>query len=418
VNRYYGRFTLYGGTPVEHKIGVLVGEAAEAIEATIPIKSIRALVLIGGYGRGEGGVERVGNQEMPHNNLDFLLILKHGAASSLDRTKYSLSKRLQMIGQKHGVGMDLSVVTVSQLRQAPCLVLWHDMRFGHKTILGDADFVPSLTQFAPERIEASDIRNLLVNRGTLLLINQMLIEAGPLNEESARTIVGHGMKAIFGYGDALLFTKGAYHSSSTEKQSRMAAHPDIPSDFRALYDKAIEFRFQPDYGPYLKIDLAEWMRSLIAMLEPVHLACEASRLNRPGLTWAEYTDLTFQHSLSEGHFTLRNLARKAHRMSQSLPPLPNSNLLTRLGYRCGGWRGVLPAMFPVIAYGLALPNEQDRACKVLHADNTSQSDLRRAYLCNWSYHGDPNFYAAIQKFGLSLDRNRPADRNRPVEAVS
>ncbi|MCW3053157.1 MAG: hypothetical protein JWN14_2327, partial [Chthonomonadales bacterium] len=200
MNRYYGRFTLYGGTAVEHKIASLVGKAAEAIEATIPIKSIRALVLIGGYGRGEGGVERVGNQEMPHNNLDFLLILKHGAASSLDRTQNSLSKRLQTIGREHGIGMDLSVVTVSQLRHAPCLVLWHDMRYGHKTILGDSDFVPSLTQFTPDRIEASDIRNLLVNRGTLLLINQMLLEAGPLNEARARTIVGHAMKAIIGYG--------------------------------------------------------------------------------------------------------------------------------------------------------------------------------------------------------------------------
>jgi hypothetical protein len=409
LNTEHGRFTLYGGDAVERKIGALVVEAGKAIEDMLPPESIRALVLIGGYGRGEGGVESQGEEETPHNNLDFLLILNDDASSPSDRIKERLNNKLHRLGRFHGIGMDLGIVTTGYLKHAVCLVMWHDMRFGHKTILGDAEFVPSLTQFTPERIEAADIRNLLVNRGTLLLINQMLLEAGPLSEEGVRTVVRHAMKAIIGYGDALLFSKGAYHWSYAEKQIRMAAHQEIPAAFRALYDEAIEFRFRPDYAPYLCLDLGAWMRTLVSVLEPVHLACEADRLNAPALTWDGYTNLTFRHTLHEGRFTLRNVARKSLRMLQSLPPLPKADLLTRLGYRCGGWRGALPALFPVILYGLPLPSDQDRAQKLLKADNTTQADLRRAYLRSWATYGDTNFHAVVQKLGLSLEPGRTVE---------
>ena len=409
MNRGQGRFTLYGGEAVERKISALVAEAGKVIADTLPSERIRALVLIGGYGRGEGGVEGRGDQESPHNNLDFLLILNEDASSTPDRIKERLNNKLHRLGRFHGIGMDLGIVTTGYLKHASCLVMWHDMRFGHKTILGDPDFVPSLTQFTPERIDASDIRNLLVNRGTLLLINQMLLEAGQLSDEGARTIVRHAMKAIIGYGDALLFSKGAYHWSYAEKQTRMASHVEIPAAFRALYNEAIEFRFRPDYAPYLSLDLGQWMRTLITVLEPVHLACEADRLKAPALTWDAYTDLTFRRTLNEGRFTLRNVARKSLRMMQPLPALPQADLLTRLGYRCGGWRGALPALFPVIAYGLSLPSDQDRALKLFKADNTSPSDLRRAYLRSWATHGDTNFHAVVQKLGLSLEPNRSGE---------
>ena len=67
------RYTLDGGPQVESRIEDLVRAVAAEVENRVSSASYRALLLIGGYGRGEGGVEVRDGAEHPHNNLDFLL---------------------------------------------------------------------------------------------------------------------------------------------------------------------------------------------------------------------------------------------------------------------------------------------------------------------------------------------------------
>ncbi len=399
----YGKFTVYGSQDVERAITEMVAEASAAIARELAADKYKALVLIGGYGRGEGGVEMAGGIQKPHNNLDFLLILNDSAAAESSEIKQKLDAILYDLSKQCGLGMDLGIITTGKLRNSPCLVMWHDMRFGHKTLLGDSEYVPSLTRFSPERIDPSDIRNLLVNRGTLLVINQMLLEKPELTEEASRTVVKHAMKAIIGYGDALLFSVGKYHWSYVEKQKRMASSTEVAADFRRLYDAACEFRFRPDYSGWLSRDLRAWMQELISALEPVHLAFEAVRLNHPGLTWEQYADTAFRHNLSEDITSPRSIARKTMRLLQPLPTLPGADLLTQLGYKCGGWRGSLPILFPVIAYPLDAPRYRKRAQQLLEAADESPQALRRAYLRCWSTYGDTNFGTVLKKLGLSLD---------------
>ena len=403
----YGKFTVYGCSEVEQAITAMVAEASAAIAAVLPADKYRALVLIGGYGRGEGGVEMSAGVQKPHNNLDFLLILNDSAAGEAGEIKKQIDAILYDLAGKRGLGMDLGIITTGKLRSSPCLVMWHDMRFGHKTLLGDKEYVPSLTRFSPERIDPSDIRNLLVNRGTLLVINQMLLERPELSEDASRTIVKHAMKAIIGYGDALLFSLGKYHWSYVEKQKRMAASTEVAADFRKLYDAACEFRFRPDYSGWLNSELRKWMHDLISALEPVHLSFEGVRLGHPGLSWEEYADTAFRHNLSEDIASPRGIARKTMRLLKPLPTLPEADLLTRLGYRCGGWRGSLPVLFPVIAYPLDAPQYRKRARQLLEAADESPQALRRAYLRCWSTYGDTNFGTVLKKLGLSLDMPAP-----------
>ena len=41
----------------------------------IGVENINSIILIGGYGRGEGGVMEIDGEPHPHNNLDFQIIL-------------------------------------------------------------------------------------------------------------------------------------------------------------------------------------------------------------------------------------------------------------------------------------------------------------------------------------------------------
>jgi hypothetical protein len=216
------RFTARGGPAIEAEARqVAVGIAATA-RRVVPTDALRALVLLGGYGRGEGGVEHRNGREYLHNNLDLLLILEPGAQRESAQIKAALEQALAPIATGAGVGIDLGTITTTQLRRAPCLVMWYDMRHGHKTLLGDRKFVPSLNRFRIDRILPSDVRNLLVNRGTLLALNDVLLDENPTDPAVRRAVVRHAVKAIIGYGDALLYTRGAYHWSYLEKQRRMA----------------------------------------------------------------------------------------------------------------------------------------------------------------------------------------------------
>ena len=76
----YGRFTVRGGEAVERLLTELVAAAAARVDEAIAASEYRALVMIGGYGRGEGGVQIVDGVERPHNNLDFLLIAETSRA--------------------------------------------------------------------------------------------------------------------------------------------------------------------------------------------------------------------------------------------------------------------------------------------------------------------------------------------------
>ena len=398
------RYTVYGGIEVEAAILALTKEVARLVQRHFPDSTYRALVMLGGYGRGEGGVERRAGREVPHNNVDFLLITEGKAVRAKHRE--ALQSGLRALESVRGVSIDFSFISAGKLRRSPCLVMWYDMRFGHKTVLGDTAFVPSLEQFRVERIDPADVRNLLVNRGTLLLLNDLLLSRGNLTPDERRTVVKHTMKAIIGYGDALLFFLGGYHWSYLARQVRMRDQAGVSPEFRKLYDAAMAFRFKPSYRRYLSVDLEAWMGQVRGLLQQVHLQCEALRVGTPGLTWETYPAVAFSHALKDGRSSLRSLAKKAINFVHG-PRLTEASWTSRLGFRSSGPAGVLPLVFPAIAYRLPHSGLRQAARVAVAAASDQPSELRRAYLEQWGRYGDINLTNTLQRLALSLDVKVP-----------
>ena len=185
----WGNFTQRGFPLVEAQLTRLAHSVREASKKTLKPDEYHALVAIGGYGRGEGGVIRsASGTERPHNNLDLLLITRSRSSQKLGQIKKRLQRAYEHLIEEYHIEIDVSTVPLSTLRHAPSLVMWYDMFLGHKTILGDAGLIPSLKKFRVERIPAWDIRNLLVNRGTLLVINDQIISEGQIDKKMGKVI--------------------------------------------------------------------------------------------------------------------------------------------------------------------------------------------------------------------------------------
>lgn len=401
----WGRYTVYGSAAVEQTISSIVREVAVRVDKTVPAERLRSLVLFGGYGRGEGGVEVRGELSVPHNNLDFLLITRRLPASEQADYERQVHEAMEPVRERFGVGIDVTAIADKKLKTAPSLVMWYDMRFGHKTVLGDANFVPGIKHFEVSRIPAWNVRDLMVNRGTLVVINDFLLDElrDNLSEKGRRAIIKHAMKAIIGYGDALLYFLNDYHWSYCKKQTRMKNNTRVAGEFKKLYDEAISFRFQPDYAPYMDRDLAAWMDELRAAFQPVHLSCEGKRLGKSDLTWNRYFDTALKHSMFEDLVSARGLAKKARNLAKREAIGRHRPFAARLGGRSVGFSGCVPIVFPVLAF--FIDNEQLRflAGDLLGEVVSTPRDLRRLFLQRWGMHGDTNFKTFLLDHAMSVE---------------
>ncbi|MHB1462432.1 MAG: hypothetical protein ACYC1M_14190 [Armatimonadota bacterium] len=397
----FGRFTAVGGVEVERLVTSAAKDVGGVVSNAIGPQEMRCLIMLGGYGRGEGGVEtQPDGNEVPHNNLDFLLICNNLSELRLTELKERIDAGLQPLIELYGLGMDLSTINTAKLEGSECLVMWYDMRYGHKTILGDAGYVPGLHQFSLDRVVPADARNLLTNRGTLFIINDAILDRGGLSDDDRRTIVKHVVKGVIGYGDALLFFLNDYDWSYLEKQRRMIARKDVDPGFQKLYDDCMEFRFRPNYAPYMERDLVAWMNEIRKALAPVHLMVERIRLKSFEMSWDGYCDRALAHTLREG-LSLKGLVKKVMNMCKT-KTIGFGSIAARLGFCTAGVRGLMPIIFPAVAYHVSSVTLARAAQIALGALSTKQTDLRQAYLRAWGIHGDTNFAAVLRKLRLHL----------------
>jgi hypothetical protein len=386
----------------------MLGEVAQAVQRVVPERHLAALVLLGGYGRGEGGVhlDALG-VERCNNNFDFLVVTRGFGRPA--RVEADCRKAVAPLVDRYELGFDVSAIAAARLRGAAPRVVWYDMQHGHRTLAGDPAFVPALPRLEPRHIPSWDVRDLLVNRGTLLLINQMLLTDPGFEPAWRPVVIRHAIKAIIGYGDALLYFLGDYHWSYQEKRARMAKRRDVPRSFRELYDEAVGFRFQPNYERFDGVDLARWCCELVEQLRPIHLACEASRLRVADLSWDRYLDAALAHAMADEPLSVRAWAGKLKRGMGSLVrrelwaggPDEGAGTAHRTARALCSSRELLSVIYPFLVYDLPLPDERAFARDLLEAADTSTEGLRQAFLARWGRSGDVNYAVLLGRLGVA-----------------
>lgn len=401
-------YTLSGNEQVEIRIRDHLSVITKCVISKVSKDDIRSLVLLGGYGKGEGGVYLDESGYKPHNNFDLMLITRGLNKNRREQLNNEISASLSVIASNIEVGIDVSVLDQHQLQNMPTRVLWYDMQQGHKTLYGDQTFIKSIRHLKSD-IPAWDMRNLMVNRGSLLLINQVCLQVDNRSESIDKLIVKHAMKAIIGYGDSLLYCLGHYHWSYREKHKVLLRHPAIDVAFKRLYDEAMSFRMMPQYQQYLSKDVKKWHREVMEQLERVHLRCEAFRLGRTDIRWDEYIDIALQASLLERGFSLKECARKLRNlMRPKHGKLPSRlSMLNHLAYRMADKETILPIIFPYISFNPPVRADKQQLVTFFTSHFGKQAsepllNVIKAYLKHWGAAFDRNLNAVLSKNHIAL----------------
>ncbi len=385
----FNNITHNGNEEAEQYSRKVLTEAINIILTSVGQNTIDAIVLIGGYGRGEGGVIETKNGSRPHNNFDLIAFSTNRKPSQYLET---INDKLAPIRKKYNIGIDLSMIETKKFSKQSCLVMWYDITHGHKILWGKHHFLLNFSQFELHDIPSWDVRNLMVNRSSLLLINRYIL-FHELNEIRKKTIIKHFIKATVGYGDALLFKHNLYHWSYMQKQDNMkmlAKQGLVPNDISEYYEEAINFRFSPNYSIFSTLDLKQHNENLIRSFEKIHKEFEQFRLKTDFTTWSEYQALAIQHRKIELYssffLALKTIKKCLNDRSKPIYPtklMYNSHLLPI--------KELLPITMPLLQYGGDIIE-----------DNRELKHDCREYLQQWQAYIDSNLTFHMKTLGLTL----------------
>jgi hypothetical protein len=261
---------------------------AKKVLEYVPAEHLAAIVLIGGYGRGEGGytVDYSGTPS-PFNDYDYFLVFK-----GLSRRRAQLMVAgIPCLDELVGIEVDFHPLLSEQLPTLRPSLMFAEMLAGHKIIYGDEDILSSMQSMPLNQLPIGEFTRLMTNRGCLLLLNYM--------STNSDNFTLYTNKAALAVGDSILAIQAKYAISYREKSARLAEILGNNHIITKCYASAVEARFRPDLAVQAdSSDLAciteLWLKTMKYL--------EEYRLERPVSDWSYYCTPEVPKDQESGNF--------------------------------------------------------------------------------------------------------------------
>jgi hypothetical protein len=288
------RYTLDGDATVEARIAGDQALIARAVEALTKPPEYRALVLMGGYGRGEGGYVVRDDKAGPYNDYDYFVVVRGLDAPRRRALEKALAQEARALERQVGVEVDFALLREEGLPRAEYCLMNAEMIWGHRVVTGDPHVLAAMPPMPFGTLPPGEFSRLLLNRGALLLMNRQRLAAGtPPGSEGREVFFKYLFKAVLACGDARLAGTGQYHPSYIHKRERLASLDwDGKGDLMDLYLPALEAKFHPDYDRYAEADPAEWQQRVVDLWLATLSWYEQRRIGRPPPDWEAYCSAT------------------------------------------------------------------------------------------------------------------------------
>jgi hypothetical protein len=311
------RFTVDGSEALEAKIASDLAAVRAAVLSVVDEAEVTALVLGGGYGRGEGGVFAVDGEERVYNDYDFFVVVpfqsrqkRRALSAKLDGVKSSMEPTC-------GVHVDFSPpMPLAQLARLPYEVMYMEAKEGHHVVIGAEDIFKALPAYDPARPPLEECARLFMNRGVGLWLARMTLnQRASLNTEDHEFVVRNINKAMMAMGDSVLYLRGDYSPSYVERRHRLAAQDlsgvPVASQLRDIYDASLDFKLRPRHEVPPGKTLDEWHREVVELYLQVYLWFERNRLGMADLDWTAYEGLPTRFPGTAPAEQIKNVVRNA-----------------------------------------------------------------------------------------------------------
>ena len=239
------RFTVDGSAELEQRLEKWCAGFTADVRQLIAPEILDAVVLGGGYGRGEGGVLRTGEGEAAYNDLEFYIFVRGSLLLRERQIRRKLEDLCHRWSEESGVEFEAKLLTLEKLQRSPVSMMYYDLVVGHRWLFGEAGEFQNCEQHrAAHRIPLHEATRLLMNRASGLLFSKLLFEKDP---DFARRNIS---KAQLALGDVVLTALGRYHSSCRERHRRLeklepsAAAPWL-GDLLRHHEVGVEFKLHP-----------------------------------------------------------------------------------------------------------------------------------------------------------------------------
>jgi len=296
ARRTWTRYTFDGDETVEARIERDQQTVRAAVGCVVPERVLRALILTGGYGRGEGGYTRTADGRVaPFNDYDYVVVLDVVSRRALRAYRARLNALGARLERRLGLEVDLFGLRTRSLLVARPSLLWAETQWCCCVLAGDAGIVQRMRPMAFERLPLSEFAWLLLHRGALLLAGALQLCAMDAIAPSHRArIVHHLLKVVLACGDAQLAARACYHPSYPEKLARLARLAGRDDRLAALmprYRQALEARFHPDPLQARALDAAALYREVVRLWLDALRALEHVRLGMARPDWRGYATM-------------------------------------------------------------------------------------------------------------------------------
>lgn len=286
------RYTVWGDSTVDRHVDELLRRAVVAVTQQMGA-DLEAVVLCGGFGRGEGSVLRL-SDGLLHvvNDFDLELAYREPLGRGLSklliqlrhrRALAALAERLaRQLGMKQ---VDLTLRGLSSYQRLDPSLANHDGLYGHRLLFGNVDPFARSSPLPASAIDRFEGTWLLRNRGVgLVLARLYLDESGGLQAGNRENFYIEINKSVLAVGDALALLAGGYHVSYERRKREFQRWRELGfpwfNELAALYDEAAENKLRPTAEPYPGRDPEALWTGVTRLHVRAFLWHESSRLQR------------------------------------------------------------------------------------------------------------------------------------------
>ncbi len=247
----------------------------------------QALVLGGGYGRGEGGVMMEASGAQFSNDLDYFLFT--GEPEDPELLAWCRAIEKEETGLL-GIDVEIKCLRAESIVDPSRSMMFADLVAGHVAVAGDAGFLERMKEGLDfSRIEPEEATRLLWNRGSGMFFS--LCRMG--RDEELKFVIRNHAKLKLALGDSWLCLNGLYTPKCRERGARLDSC-ELPAGLEVLRDwhrEGVEFKFKPYSAGISWQELEEQSRRLISAWGSLYLAAERKRMGLGFTDFRQYLRL-------------------------------------------------------------------------------------------------------------------------------